>query len=441
MMLLKAYTRALPAFLAIWLVTGTVNLTRVTAQESVRTVAGSDWCRPKYCPPNYCPPAETPQPSDLPKEPAPGTTETPSTEPSVESILPQVAPSTDLLASATGLGSGSNTPFVGRLDQNNRFNLFDNMSAIPKSRVWFGYQLSDGQSSGQNLSRPAALLSQGGSLSSGESLDSLIRRTTGLSGDITRKGDNHAYRFGVELAVADDFSVAFQGSYVQPYGTDDPQEDFTNPQFMLKWAFHHDCDSVASVILGYSPESSRDGAVLTDDEARLYPGMLAYQDLNADTFLNAGFQFGMPTHGDLYTFDWAVGLGYWMYRHESLCYDCETCDSCKPWILGIIPQFEIFGKHIIKDASRVGAFGVPDIPPPPPMGQGPLTVTPFGGGTPVMFNVPIFLFEEPKHVVDITLGTTIVMKYDLSVSTGVSFPLTGDSVRRAEFIFQVNYGF
>ena len=138
-MLLKAFMRALPAFLAMGLVTGTVNLTSVSAQESVRTVAGSDWCRPKYCPPNYCPPTDPSQPSDLPKNAAPGTAETPVPETSDEPILPQITQQSDLLASATGAGSGANTAFIGRLDQNNRFNLFDNMSAIPRSRVWLGY--------------------------------------------------------------------------------------------------------------------------------------------------------------------------------------------------------------------------------------------------------------------------------------------------------------
>src|SRR5690606_16846611 len=153
-----------------------------------------------------------------------------------------------------------------------------------------------------------------------------------------------------------------------------------------------------------------------------------------DVFTQGGFQFGIPTREDqIYTFDWSLSLGFWLYQDPSF----NSCDCCCSGglIQGIIPQIGILGKHVIGDNRRQGAFGfqedafftVPD---------------PSGGGTITQFLDGGFLiYSEPTDVVDLTLGTLILVDRDVQVGLGYSIPLTDDRVRKDEFMTYVNYLF
>lgn len=394
---------------------------RIQAQSyDVKTVSGTRCCPQQYAPQygQSCPDSAHPQ--DLPDtgDPAPAPE---AATPDSQQITPQIAPSAQPQLVASAAGSGANTPMLGRLDSNNRFNMFDNMSAIPKSRVWFGYQLSEGNNTNVTLT-PAG---------TGAML--------GTAAGILNRHHQNTYRFGMEYAVSCDLSVAFQGQYVTPFDASGPQEDWTNPQMMVKYVLNRGCQSVLSGTLGYAPEASTTGTVINDDHDRVYPGILYYRQLSDDSFLQAGSQFGIPVHGEQYTWDWALSYGFWAYRHSSIdpCCSCGGgcgcggygggcgsscgcgCQCDQPCLLGIVPQIELLGKHVIGDTTFNAPSGLPS--------GGPF--------------IPWFVGEEPRHIMDVTIGTQMILKNNVSIGSGVSFPITGGNARSTEFMATLNYGF
>ncbi|MCH7687649.1 MAG: hypothetical protein IH899_13365, partial [Planctomycetes bacterium] len=58
----------------------------------------------------------------------------------------------------------------------------------------------------------------------------------------------------------------------------------------------------------------------------------------------------------------------------------------------------------------------------------------------LVFQEPL-IFEEPRHVVDLTFGLLFLLKNNLQFSTGFSFPVTGGTAREIEFMSTLNYGF
>src|SRR5262245_8495078 len=99
------------------------------------------------CPPVVVPYTPSQQhPSDLPK-PEPGTQPAPGTQPSTAAPTAPTAPTADAAADIGGAGGGGGG-MLGRGDQNQRFNLFDHMSAIPRTRAWFGFQYMQDYSTG-----------------------------------------------------------------------------------------------------------------------------------------------------------------------------------------------------------------------------------------------------------------------------------------------------
>src|SRR5262245_41744684 len=120
--------------------------------------------QPQYCPPGYqgpgygpYPQRPTPAPQSAPQQQQNETTPG-QTQPSDQSAQPQAnqqqqtdqqqqqqpdfTPSQDT-SSRASLSPGANTPQLGRNDQTNRLNLFDNMAALPQTRAWFGFQFSN----------------------------------------------------------------------------------------------------------------------------------------------------------------------------------------------------------------------------------------------------------------------------------------------------------
>jgi hypothetical protein len=376
--------------------------------------------------PDHAAPTDAP-PSD--EAPAPDTDTDPTDDqtpdqPEQQLDLSQRAP-TSAAAPTASLAGGTSTSVIGRLDQNNRFNLFDSMSAVPRDRVWYSFQYAEGY----NLS-----------------LDS--------SGGFGTRMNQMISRIGAEARLADDFSVAVQGQYSDPEDafTSGFNDNWSNPQVALKYVIGEDCDSVYSVILGANLQSHIDSQDIDENTTRLMPGFLAYEETFSDAFFHYGFQFGLPTDGNIpYTFDWVLGTGYWLCRDNgcggcgsccgsscgSCCGDygcgsccgsscggcgscCGGCDSCCGSSCGcgggcgdtgLVLQVELLGKHVIDDATTGDAF----------------------------FTTADF--EEERHVFDATGGVTAYLGDGVAVAMGYSFPISGNEARRGEFITTLSYEF
>ncbi len=328
-------------------------------------------------------------------------------------------------SSQANLSPGMNTPQLGRLDQANRLNLFDNMAASPMNKVWFGLQYSSGINTGL-----------GGSKSFNAFLAGLSPANQDLYNDFFDDFNSQQkqinYRVGAEVLLTCDTSIAVQGQYYTNQ-TDDGEfgDDFSNPQIMVKHVLARDCDTVVSATLGLTPQTSIEQGDFDENTTKFYPGMLYYETLSPQLFTQGGFQFGIPVRNDqITTFDWSVSLGYWLYRDCNLnC--CRCCNSGQ--ITGIIPQVNLLGKHTVGDGTRNNAFGfnsaVVGFSPDPDD----LLVPTFTGS--------LALYREPNDVLDLSVGTLIMVGCDIQVGVGYSFPVTSNETRENEFLSYVNYLF
>ena len=419
-------------------------------------------CPSPYAPAPYSPAPNAPAPSDLPPDeskPADPNAD-PRADPMADPMAqpmdpnaqapqaqdpgaqPQAAPMGGFQGAAPGAAGiggggagGAGTAILGRLDSNNRFNLFDNMSAIPRSRVWASYIYSKGTSTDVKVQDTIGG-AYAGALSSG------------TIPDVRNRFAQHAFRGGLEYALSDDFSVAVQGQYVV---NEDPQvaEDWTNPQFLAKYVLYRSyCqDLIVSGTLGYAPEVSSDTLVVRDNEARVYPGLLAYYQVDEDLFLNMGTQVNIALEGDRHAWDWSLGAGYWAYRHESIdprfnvgfanggYYGggyhgaCGGCSSCceQPLLLGVVPKIELFGHHVLTDATVNNPYGI---------NSNSAFASLLSSGVEITS-------EEPRHIIDLTVGSTFVLRDNISIGSGISLPLTTgrDVARQFEVLTTINYGF
>jgi len=310
------------------------------------------------------------------------------------------------------LAPGMNTPQLGRLDQANRLNLFDNMVAQPINKVWFGLQYSSGITTGIQPYDSSLLTS---SLISSDPL------LNGTHGNIFGSQKQINYRAGAEVLVNQDMSIAFQAQYFTNETSGSAfGDDWSNPQFLAKYVLARDCDTILSATLGLTTQTPVQFGDFNENTTKIYPGLLYYETLNRDWFTQGGFQFGIPFRDDqITTFDWSASLGYWLYR------DCSygRCCCCNQGtITGIIPQIGLLGKHVIGDPTRFNAFGIPS--------SGSL----FGGP-------PLIIYHEPNDVIDLTAGTLITVGCDWQIGLGYSFPITSQSTRDSEFLSYVNYLF
>jgi hypothetical protein len=308
------------------------------------------------------------------------------------------------------LSPGMNTPQLGRLDAANRLNLFDNMVAMPVNKVWFGFQYASGITTGIEPFSSALLPII--------SADPIL----GGSGDLFAEQKEIIYRVGAEVLLDCNTSIAVQGQYWTNETDDSPYgDDWSNPQIMLKYVLARDCDTVLSATLGVTPETDVDFGDFKEDTTKIYPGMLFYETLDRDLFTQGGFQFGIPTEDDQIThFDWSLSVGYWAFRDCSLV--CGNCCCNGGQITGIIPQIGLLGKHVLGDETRFNAFGIPSSGSVP------------GGPT-------LVIYREPRDVIDLTVGTLIIIGCDVQVGVGYSFPITDDETRENEFLSYVNYLF
>jgi hypothetical protein len=340
-------------------------------------------------------PAPSPHPADLPKDgattptPAPGTPGAAQNVPTPADTSAAPPAPADTGAAAEGpTAGGEAAAMLGRGDSNNRFNLFDNMAAIPQNRVWFTYEQQQNFQTGVGLNPGNPTITT----------DFAERRTVNL------------YRVGAEIKIGQRFSIAAQDQYIASGDTANAADAWGVPQFMAKFALILNDTTAVSAILGFSPQVSSNDGELHEKTTRYYPGMLFYQSLGEKFFVQGGFQFGISDRDAPNTFDYAVSTGYWLYR-------ANCSEGNKPFLTGIAPQIEIFGKHILANGSN-NPFDI----------QG----TDFGTSAP---------FREPRNIYDVTAGAGIYLKEKVSIGTAFSFPITGGSARRTEFLANLTYRF
>lgn len=374
---------------------------------------------------------------------------------------------------------GANIGIAGRADTTNRFNLFDNMGAAPRTRVFFGYQFVQGQNNAvfitnQNeqlfslldtqTGRAAFIAFTGfgsglGTLGGGgdvavdpsdpASADVLknlyLAQNAGRTEAFLLNPDSNLYRFGFEYAVTTDFSVSMQAQYVQPI--DDVQQPamFSNPQVLLKHVIYRDDLTLISSLLGIQPQIPKPAFAIGEDTSRILPGTMFYRQLSEKWFLQGATGFSLPSESSqIKTWDYVLGVGLWLYKHESLMRDYKGEES-NAFLLGVIPQFEVLGKHVIGSNDVPGLF---DLSAEPPQ-TAPGTLSPVDGTRTVYLpqdpTIPVnqvaLIFEEPRHVVDLTTAVTFLFRNNVQWSAGVSVPVTGGSARELEFLTTLNIGY
>jgi hypothetical protein len=357
---------------------------------------------PAYVQPS-CPAPVFPLPAPAPQQQFPS--DLPRGEGTEQPQLPQLpqtpqAPTPDMGATAppagdTGAGAGdlggptsgdvASAGILGRADRLNRFNLFDNMAAIPTNRVWAGFQYL-----GHYETSRAFADSAGNPI-----LASDVRRTEAL------------YRAGVELAVSPRFSVAIQEQYITAAG-ENGDDAWARPQFMVKYALVMEKCTVVSAIFGVQPEIGS-GTTAQERATTYYPGLLMYRAMGDNAFMQGGFQYGFSDRGynTPDSLDYAISLGYWLYRAPQ----CE----CDRGLTGIIPQVEFFGSNIIRGGDRNVASNI--------SGENIIGTTNF------------------RNVYDLTIGSRFMFGDRMSLGTAFSFPLTGPDIRNAEFLSSLSLFF
>jgi hypothetical protein len=313
-----------------------------------------------------------------------------------------------------------NTPQLGRLDQANRLNLFDNMSAAPTNKVWFGFQYSSGITTGIEPG-PEFLHFLDNPIITPAQRQAILDDFSG----VTRQQKQNNYRVGAEVLLTCQTSLAIQGQYFTN-GTEGSEftDDWSNPQIMLKQVLARDCDTIVTATFGVTPETKVEEGSFNENTTKLYPGLLYYETLSPSLFTQGGFQFGIPVREDqITTFDWSVSLGYYLYR------DCNSHCCCfdQGRVTGIIPQINLLGKHTLGDETRLNAFGIH---------SSDTVITPAGS-----FTGNVLIYREPQSVLDLSVGTLIEIGCDVQVGVGYSFPITDDSTRENEFLTYVNYLF
>lgn len=439
--------------------------------EQGLAVCGRNCCEFMARPMMPAAPAPAPPAPGQPSAPPSPAPETPAAP---EDIAAQPAPAeAPLLAAAdtvsgfVGGPAGRGVTFLGRADMANRFNIFDNMNAVPRSRVWFGYQFVGTQNNGitvsdQNQQLFSALQDPGnleefvsqtgfGSFSGNaqQAIDEYLDFNAGPTSEFLNRPDTNLYRFGFEYALTPDFSIAMQAQFVQPLDDVDQPDTFSNPKILLKHVVYEDSDLVLSAMLGIDPEISTPQFAIVEDVTRINPGLLAYRQLGDRFFTQGAFGVSVPTESDqVTTIDYALGLGYWLYRHESLEPYYRGYEPTN-WLLAIIPQIEFLGKSVPGDTTVFGAFGLMEAPPQTLPGHGRQGNGETGGTTRDVFipgtntvitQAPLF-YEEPRHIVDLTAGASFLLRHNILIGAGVSVPLTGGEAREAEFLTTVNFLF
>lgn len=388
-----------------------------------------------------------------------------------QSNADELAPSLGTGALNPGLqGSfAGNVPLLGRADFSNRFNIFDNMNASPRTRAWVGFQYIQSQNNAVFETSDTAKLFSVLNTASGRAdfisltgfgrqpnrpaidpfdprskqvlEDQFLKANGGRDTRFLQTPNSNLYRFGVEWALTTDFSVSVMGQYVQPLDNNGQPDSFSNPSIQLKHVMYRDEKSVFSTILGIQPQIPRPGFSIGEDTTRLAPGFLAYRQLSERTFTQGALGVSVPTESNqIMTLDYALGVGWWAYKDESL----EPYFRGPPpekLLLGFIPQFEVLGKSVLGSNTIVGSFDLNAGQPKTALG----TVSPVDGSRNIyfpqdftLFKQSSFIYRESRDNVDLTLGGTAIMRDNFILSGAVSVPVTGGNARALEFITSLN---
>lgn len=355
---------------------------------------------PVYVQPN-CPAPVMPAPGMPAPAPAP-TPGAPAVAPAPDTTNVPAPTETAPTAEATGAEVAGGVPIGGRGDSSNRFNLFDTQSAIPGNRVWFGFQRQDDFRTGFRVF-PSTLSSGTANV---------------LQQDFTHTRNENLYRVGGEIALGKKFSIAFEDQYIATTGSAFAADAWGDPEFMLKYAVLYSDHTVVSAILGFQPQVASHDGELHEKDTRYLPGFLFYHDLSDNLFVQGGVQVSISDRNLTDSIDYSLSLGYWLYRAEC------TADHT-PFLTGIIPQVEVFGKNVISNGRNVpfelpGSF----------LSNGSAATSPFASP-----------FAEPRNVYDVTAGGLIELKKKVLVGSYVSIPISGGDVRKLELIATLNFRF
>lgn len=285
--------------------------------------------------------------------------------------------------------------FLGRSEFMNRFNLFENNSALPMNRVWAGFDSMDKFQTGfGTTSTPGLPLTQ--------------RRTQNL------------YRLGFECAPNDWVSFSVQGDYAQATATQNGNDDWTNPLLMAKLALINNGSLIVSPVIGLQIETGQAHGQLHENGSRLIPGLLVFWALSDRLFLQGGTQFSYSFSDYSQTLDYAVSLGYWLYRDSSMDVAGRNRESFRrsavPFLTGFIPQVDFYGKNVLANATTI----------------------PYQIDTPTLPGVSYGPYAEGKNVYDISAGFRMIIMNHFSLMVGYSVPVTGIRVSNQEFTSALN---
>ena len=277
-------------------------------------------CEQPCGPPAMVAPSEPAAPTPAPEKPAPAE---PSPAPAAEELPSDLELGSQLYASATPASMGvtaRSAKIIGRFDANGRFNIFDNMSAIPENRVWTAYQF--------------------------------LTNMGNIGGAAASQTD--AIRYGVEAVLTERISVAVQHQYISSAS----DSTLSNPQMLAKILLSESESSAVAATIGFAPEFVNNTVSAADNTSKVFLGLLTYNESESgDFFLQTAAQMGLPfrENDSSFHFDAGVSVGYWMMNPEpSTCCGCYTNDS---FVKGIAPMVELYTKNVL-GPGELGSFAV-----------------------------------------------------------------------------------
>ncbi len=306
---------------------------------------------------------------------------------------------------------------LGHLDAQNRLNIFNNHSAQPITRAWYGFAFAADYSVGE-IQEAAAL---------------------GLTNDAGELPNQVRNRVGFELAISRNFSASFQGEHINVTDSEILADHWANPQAVFKRVFYRDTRNIITGVVGVTFEGDVQPQESREDSTSVYPGLLWHHTWG-ERFFNAGFQFGLPTGSTgIDQLSYTVGYGRFVYRdpcqarysklyggygagRATPCCDGDACDSCGAnacrrgffgWlrrevglpIHTVTWQIEGYGKGILGEQQYILPVGDSDL-----------------------LNTPSLTINEQQHTFDITVGGTVLYGKGWGANAAASTPVAGDDV-------------
>src|SRR5262249_14829855 len=131
-------------------------------------------------------------------------------------------------------------------------------------------------------------------------------------------------------------------SATSPFGDD----AWSRPQFLAKYALVAEQCTYLTATFGVQPEIGS-GSTAIERATTYYPGLLAYRQVGASAFVQAGFQYGFSDRGynTPDTIDYGVSFGWFLYR-------AQQCERDRGGLTGVIPQVEFYGSNIIRGGNQ-----------------------------------------------------------------------------------------